>query len=473
MQDLLERAEQALELARRAGAAAAEAYVIDAPADAVSFERAGAGSGGVRLRTAVTVPHRGLGLTAQWGGLVGFASTTDLSAAGLEDVVRACRHAALPEEPGLALTPPSGVRPSPTPSDLVDRRVVEMSLADLVEVAREVAEEVWEAGGLAVGVVSFARCRRVAVANSLGLARSSLDTLVSAGAYAASPGGGLASWSRASRSLEGLRRLSVGRRAAGMALSSEGARDVVPGRQTVVLGPGAVLSLLAGSLGPALGADRVGEGSSPFSGRDGRPRLGEEVAASLLSVTDDATRPVGTGSYEFDAEGTPGGVTPLIRDGILVAVLHNNRTAAAARPAGEASSGNASRDRSDRMTTFVEPSGHFGYRSGVSPSTLVVQAPGRTYAGPGEAGVDRGLLVADVMGAFVIDPAVGDFSVTTTNAWALERGSPAYPVRRAMLTGNIYEMLKMVSALAGEPEDVAGPFSVLTPAWVVSELTVV
>jgi len=270
--------------------------------------------------------------------------------------------------------------------------------------------------------------------------------------------------------------LGVGKTAAAFARASENAREVVPGRQTVILRPDAVASLLANSLAPALGADRVLELTSPFTAVSPR----EPVAASVLWLTDDATRPSATGSYAFDAEGAPGQATPLIEGGRLASFLHNNRTGTAWRRRPDsgtgpapASNGNASRDRSDRMSTFVEPSGVFGYRPGVAPSNLVVTAPGATYPNIGAAGVDKGLLVNDVMGAFVIDPAVGDFSVTTTNAWALEGGGVAYPVKRAMLTGNVYTLLKQVRALVEEPGEVVGPFTLISPSWVVAELAVV
>ncbi len=484
MQDLIEKVAQALELARRGGADAAEAYAIDAPEDAVSFEPSAAGQGAV-LRTAITVPKKGLGLTARWGDRVGFASTTDLSDAALAATLEAAREAAIPEDPPLPLTPPSpaALAAPPGVSGLIDRRLLEMNLPDLVEATRDIAGETVAEGALVLEAIGLACCRQVAVGNSLGLRASGIDTRIGAAVYAATGGGGLAGWVRGSRSLDGLKALHVGRTAALTAKSAEQPRDVVAGRQTVVLRPDAVFSLLAGSLAPALGADRVLEGRSPF----GPSSLGETVASAVLSLTDDPTRPAATGSYCFDAEGVPGRVTPLIESGRLVSFLHNSRTATAwnhgeaarhrsmaavaARPG--ARPGNASRDRSDRMSTFVEPSGLFGYRPGIAPSNLVATAPGATFPSIGLAGVDKGLLVNDVMGAFVIDPAVGDFSVTTTNAWALERGRSAYPVKRAMLTGNVYSLLKQVSALAEEPGEVTGPFSLYSPSWVVADLTVV
>jgi PmbA protein len=478
MQDLVEKVEQVLDIAKRAGADGAEVFVIDAPEDVVSFESAGAG-GEPAPRTAVTVLKRGLGLAARWGGLVGFASTTDLEPPALTLVVEAARGAAFPEDPPLPLTPPPA-RPSAAGPGLSDKRLLEMNLPDLAGVVRDVVRDVREAGAGILEANGFACCRRRAVGNSLGLIRSSLDTRIGAAVYAVSPGGGLGGYGRLSRSLSGFRSLTVGAKAAAIARASDGPRDVVAGRQTVVLRPDAVLSLLTTSLGPALGADRVLAGNSPFTAAS----LGRMVAARILSITDDATRPSASGSYDFDAEGAAGRATPLIEGGRLVSFLHNSRTAAiwtggrtAANGVGgrraATSTGNASREKTDEMSTFVEPSGVFGYRSGVMPSNLVVQGPEATYGELEAAGVDRGLLVCDVMGAFVIDAAVGDFSVTTTNAWALERGRLAYPVKRAMLSGNVYRLLKQVCALVEEPEDAAGPFSLLSPSWVVADLTVI
>ena len=252
MQDLVERAEQAVELARRAGADGAEAFVLDAPEDAVLLEPSGAGE--FALRTANTVLHRGLGLAARWGRRVGFASTTDLSPPALAEVVNDCRRAAMPDDPALPLV---SAGDAPEASGLADKRVLEMNLPEIVGVAMTVGAEAREAGVGVLGVVATATCRRVAIVNSAGLVRSSLDTRISAGLYAMSRGGGFAMWSRTSRSLAGLLALAVGRKAAALARSSDDARDVVPGPQTVVLRSDALLSLLATSLGPALGADRV------------------------------------------------------------------------------------------------------------------------------------------------------------------------------------------------------------------------
>lgn len=482
MQDLVEVVEQALELAKRGGAEGAEVYVIDAPEDAVTFEPSSSpspgSSGAPALRTAITVPKKGLGLAARWGARVGFASTTDLSARGIEAVVGIARDSAAPEDPPLPLTVADEAgRPGlVAPQGLLDHRLAEMNLPDLVTVTREIAAETTEAGAAVLEAVGLACCRRIALGNSLGLSRWSFDTRIGAAVYAASPGGGLAGWARGSRSLDGIRALDVGRTAAGYAKAAENPRPVTPGPQTVILRPDAVLSLLAYSLGPALGADRVLAGTSPFGAGPAAGSvagsLGQPIASDILTIVDDAARPGGTGSYAFDAEGVPARATTLIGQGRLVSFLHNNRTAALWSGA-TTSTANASRDRADRMSTFVEPSGLYGYRPGVAPSNLVVSAPDASYPTAAAAGVDHGLVVNDVMGAFVIDPAVGDFSVTTTNAWALERGELAYPVKRAMLSGNVYALLKRVQALVGEPGEVTGPFSLFSPSWVVADLTVV
>ena len=96
-----------------------------------------------------------------------------------------------------------------------------------------------------------------------------------------------------------------------------------------------VTASFAGFTGSALCADEVQRGRSPFA-----DQLGEELAAPAFVLADDGLDPGGLASAPFDGEGTPRGRTPLVRDGKLLAYLHDSYTARR----GEASStGNASR----------------------------------------------------------------------------------------------------------------------------------
>jgi len=56
----------------------------------------------------------------------------------------------------------------------------------------------------------------------------------------------------------------------------------------------------------------------------------------------------------------------------------------------------------------------------------------------------------DVIGAHTANPLTGDFSVELANAYLCRGGTPEYPVRKAMLSGNVFEMLREIEGLSRE-----------------------
>jgi PmbA protein len=60
------------------------------------------------------------------------------------------------------------------------------------------------------------------------------------------------------------------------------------------------------------------------------------------------------------------------------------------------------------------------------------------------------LLVTDIMGMHTANPITGELSVGI-NGVLLEKGVPAYPVREAALSGNIYDMFSRVAAVGDDP----------------------
>jgi PmbA protein len=62
--------------------------------------------------------------------------------------------------------------------------------------------------------------------------------------------------------------------------------------------------------------------------------------------------------------------------------------------------------------------------------------------------VDNGLLVYYLQGAHSSNPASGEFSVVATPAWEIEDGKIVHATKGVMLAGNIFQVLKNISALA-------------------------
>ncbi|MDD1763632.1 MAG: metallopeptidase TldD-related protein, partial [Methanobacteriaceae archaeon] len=102
----------------------------------------------------------------------------------------------------------------------------------------------------------------------------------------------------------------------------------------------------------------------------------------------------------------------------------------------------------------------------VSLSNLVVEF--ENYQNMDE--VQEGCMVTDVLGAHTANPISGDFSVEVMNAFLIENGEITSPVKKAMLSGNIFETLQDVKGLSGERRQL-GPF--IIPQLLCSSLRVV
>jgi PmbA protein len=84
--------------------------------------------------------------------------------------------------------------------------------------------------------------------------------------------------------------------------------------------------------------------------------------------------------------------------------------------------------------------------------------------------VKNGVLVTDVLGAHTANPISGDFSVEAMNAFKIEDGEIKSPVKKAMLSGNIFEAMGYSSAADAEKRKI-GPF--VLPRILIENLRVV
>ncbi len=114
----------------------------------------------------------------------------------------------------------------------------------------------------------------------------------------------------------------VGEQAAFLAFRSAGGADIPSGDYDIVLSPMAYADLLSGIFVPALSGRNVLQGRSKLAGR-----IGETVAAPLLSMFDEPHRKGATGSTWFDAEGTPTGRLDFLSDGVLTGFAYDLKTA--------------------------------------------------------------------------------------------------------------------------------------------------
>ncbi len=211
------------------------------------------------------------------------------------------------------------------------------------------------------------------------------------------------------------------------ALVNLDARPAPAGTMTVVLGPGWPGVLLHEAVGHGLEGDFNRKGTSAFSGR-----IGERVAAPGVTVVDDGTLVRRRGSLNVDDEGNPTRQNVLIEDGVLRGYLQD---AMNARLMGVAPTGNGRRESyahvpMPRMTNTYMLNGNR------DPQEII-------------ASVDRGLYAVN-FGGGQVDITSGKFVFSASEAWMIENGKLAYPVKGATLIGNGPDALTRVSMIGND-----------------------
>jgi TldD protein len=217
------------------------------------------------------------------------------------------------------------------------------------------------------------------------------------------------------------------REAVAQAVLNLDARPAPAGNMTVVLGNGWPGILLHEAIGHGLEGDFNRKGASAFSGR-----VGKRVAAKGVTVVDDGTIPERRGSLNVDDEGNPTQRTVLIEDGVLMGYMHDRLNSGLM---GTPSTGNGRRESfahlpMPRMTNTIMLGGLH------DPAEII-------------ASVDDGLYAANFAGGQV-DITSGKFVFSAAEAWKIEKGKLAYPVKGATLIGNGPEALTRVSMIGND-----------------------
>ncbi len=180
-------------------------------------------------------------------------------------------------------------------------------------------------------------------------------------------------------------------------------------------------------LAELLSAEEIQSGRSSLTGR-----LGSSIASPLVTLRDDPRRPAGPASARFDDEGVPTSDKVLVERGVLAGLLHDTVTAA-------------------REKTV---SNGCGYRPGWSGlpgpgASNLLLSPGPLTREALIGGTRDGLLVLEMLGAHMIDPVSGEFSVGVSGL-EIEKGAIARPFKGAMIAGGLLDLLGRVDAVADD-----------------------
>ncbi|MEG2184900.1 MAG: TldD/PmbA family protein [Cloacibacillus sp.] len=204
-----------------------------------------------------------------------------------------------------------------------------------------------------------------------------------------------------------------------------GGRPLPTGGYTIMIEPEAACAIVD-VLGGLFCASDVLRGRSMMKGR-----LGEIVASSCVSLTDNGRIPWKPGSSSWDSEGVPTQKTELIKNGVANAFLYNLQYAA---KDGTKSTGNCARGMSSLPDVGV---------------TNLILEPGAESESQLMSRVKNGMYVTEFMGLHTIDPISGDFSIGAKGL-RIENGELTTPVSGVTMASNLLLFIKNITAAASE-----------------------
>lgn len=377
----------------------------------------------------------GTGLRVLCAGRMAFASAGRLDAATVRELYGRARAALdlLTPEPNRRL---GEVRPEPPDpglgGSLWDAEVLSEPSTAVASRLAEMDAEIRSADGRVRSVLRAGYGEswgEAVVASTLGVLTCERGASSSIGASVLSVSG---QESQVGSSFQSARRRSsldwgrIAREAAERSLGLLGSRKADSGRMDVIFDAWSAaefLELIAG----LLCADSVQMGTSLLGGR-----LGRKVASRLATFRDEPRLAGAMASCQYDDEGCPTRDKEMIAEGVLREYFHDATTA---RKDGLSSNG-----------------------SGMRASYRGLPGPGPTnfYLAPGPdrresilSGTRDGILAVDVMGMHTADPISGEFSVGISGI-AVRAGRMAGPVKGAMVSGNLLEVLDRLDAVGND-----------------------
>jgi PmbA protein len=400
----------------------------------------------VRLGEVETVEYqrdRGLGITVYFGQRKGSASTADLSARAVTEMVeKACdiaRYTALDDCAGLA-DPAELARDIP---DLDLDHPWDLSPEDAVETARAC-----EAAGRAIDAritnsegASVGSHRGVRVyGNSHGFLAGFPSTSHSVSCVLLAQSGDDMQrdyWYASARDANDLESAeAIGRKAGERAVARLGARKIATQKARVLFAPEVARGLIGHFIGAVRGSSQYRKSSFLLGS------AGTQVFPDFLEIRERPHIKKALGSSPFDGEGVATRDRELVQGGVLQGYVLGSYSA---RKLGLKTTGNA----------------------GGTHNLLVESVRGGVEIGALMRELGTGLLVTELMGQGV-NGVTGDYSRGASGYW-VENGVATYPVHEVTIAGNLRAMYQNIAAI-GSDVDVRG--GVRVGSILISEMTI-
>jgi Predicted Zn-dependent proteases and their inactivated homologs len=254
-----------------------------------------------------------------------------------------------------------------------------------------------------------------------------------------------ASWAKAnSGEVRNINPQALAKRASEKASMAKDAKELAPGKYTVILEPAAVLDLV-GFLFYDFAATALEDQRSCLNKRMGKPLFGKNI-----SIVDDVYHPLQLGA-PFDGEGMPRQRVSLVEKGVPRHLVYSR---ASAKKAGK------------------KPTGHgFGLPNeyGEAPMNLVFGG-GDSSVEKMVAGTDRGMLVTRVWYIREVDPYEKVMTgMTRDGLFLVENGKVTTAVRNFRFNQSLIELLQNVQEMGRSVRATAEEaFEMVVPAMKVA-----
>lgn len=417
--DALDQLDAVISAAKKAGADAADAILINGRSVSVTW-RLG------QLEGLDQSDGGSIGLRVFCGHRSAIVSSSDRSKAALDELVeRAVAMARLvPEDPYSGLADPAQLATRRPEIDICDPAT--RTAEDLIDDARRAEDAARAVPGVtnSDGAEAGWGFAEISVAASNGFSHSYTNSSSSVSAVVLAGAGETGmerdyDYSTAVYAADMRTPEDVGTTAGERVVRRLGARRAKTGRVPVIFDWRVSRSLVGHLLG-AINGSSVARGTTFL-----KDSMGAEIFAPGITITEDPLRPRGLRSRPVDAEGLPATRRTLIDQGRLTTWLLD---LGSARQLGLESTGHASRGVSSPP--------------GPSPSNVWME-PGTLSVADMIAEVKDGLYITDLFGQG-INGVTGDYSRGCSGFW-IENGELAYAVNETTIAGNLKDMFKGIT----------------------------
>lgn len=444
-EQLLDLAERAVKMAEKLGADQAEAYIGKSSAFVIDVENSA-------IKSAEEQRDAGIGIRTIIDKKIGFAYVTTLYEDDIKEVVSMSvdlAKASIADPDFVSL--PSDDSAYPEVNGLYDKAIKEMSsdaAADYVIRVIDASKQVLEGREFAIEGGIQTSCGTSAIANSLGVSKTSSKTSITLYSLPIVKEGEDQTTSyeyQVSRKLSDIDPEWVGETAAHLTLNTLGPKTIEGGEMPVVFGPLGAASVLGRGFADAISAEEVQKGRSYIS-----DAFGDKIASDIVTITDNALLDFGIGSRSYDSEGHPTQVTPIIEDGILKSLLHNSYTA---NKDDVPNTGNASRPSYSGLPSIS--------------TTNFILSPGKGTLDDLVSEIDRGVICNRTGDR--PNMTTGDLSAMLLEGFYIEKGEIKHPLKNTLVGINMRDLLQRISRVG---EDTRTSFSMVTPSFVIESATV-